>query len=95
MAGSPLFAARANPPTVHPKSRFAQELVIMIMAISREEIDDLRQKGASLIEVLPAGEYKDAHLPGAISLPLKHITRERMDEFARDLPLVMYCYDNQ
>jgi hypothetical protein len=84
MAGGPLFAARANPPTVHPKSRFAQELVIMITAISREEI-----------EVLPAGEYKDAHLPGAISLPLKHITRERMDEFARDLPLVMYCYDNQ
>jgi rhodanese-related sulfurtransferase len=45
------------------------------------------------VDVLPAAEYADEHLPGAISLPLKQLdatTAARLDP-AR--PVIVYCWD--
>lgn len=35
------------------------------------QLRELLQDGAQLVEVLPAAEYDELHLPGAISIPLK------------------------
>ena len=55
----------------------------------------LAEQEAQLVEVLPADEYADEHLPGAINIPLKqldHATTHRLD---RARPVIVYCYDDQ
>jgi rhodanese-related sulfurtransferase len=36
----------------------------------RDRVRDLVRGGAELVEVLPADEYDDAHLPGALTVPV-------------------------
>src|SRR6266568_1988731 len=47
--------------------------MVMPAGIGREELRTLTGQGAQLAEVLPAEEYAWAHLPGAVSLPLKEL----------------------
>jgi rhodanese-related sulfurtransferase len=51
--------------------------------------------GVQLIEVLPASEYEQEHLPGARSLPLVDLTREVVAGLDRGQPVVVYCFDYQ
>ena len=55
----------------------------------------LAEEQAQLIEVLPAAEYEDEHLPGAINIPLKELDRETTRELDRGWPVIAYCYDYQ
>jgi hypothetical protein len=43
----------------------------MATLIDREEVKRLVADGAQLLEVLPAEEYAEDHLPGAVSRPLR------------------------
>jgi rhodanese-related sulfurtransferase len=61
--------------------------------IDRDQLQDLVQRGAQLIEVLPAREYEEDHLPGARSLPLRAINREAAKTLDRARPLIVYCWD--
>jgi rhodanese-related sulfurtransferase len=49
--------------------------------------------GGQLVEVLPAAEYADEHLPGAISLPLKELDATTAARLDRSRPVVVYCWD--
>jgi rhodanese-related sulfurtransferase len=60
--------------------------------IGRQEVQDLTRGGAQLVEVLPAEEYEWAHLPGAVSLPLKELD-ERWEQLDRSRPVIAYCND--
>ena len=65
----------------------------MATRIDLGQLRKLLDGGAQLVEVLPAAEYADEHLPGAISLPLKQLdatTAARLDP-AR--PVIVYCWD--
>lgn len=65
----------------------------MATRIDLAQLQGLLAGGAQLVEVLPAAEYADEHLPGAISLPLKQLdatTAARLDP-AR--PVIVYCWD--
>jgi len=68
----------------------------MPRSIERHELQRLlAEQKAQLVEVLPADEYADEHLPGAINIPLKqldHATTRRLD---RARPVIVYCYDDQ
>jgi rhodanese-related sulfurtransferase len=55
----------------------------------------LADQQAQLIEVLPAAEYEDEHLPGAINIPLKELDRETTRKLDRGRPVIAYCYDYQ
>jgi rhodanese-related sulfurtransferase len=55
----------------------------------------LAEEQAQLVEVLPAAEFADEHLPGAISIPLKQLDRERAQQLDRNRPVIVYCYDSQ
>jgi rhodanese-related sulfurtransferase len=60
--------------------------------IDRERLQDMVKQGAQLIEVLPAKEYSEDHLPGAVSHPLRELERDS-DQIDRSRPIVVYCWD--
>lgn len=62
----------------------------------RIELPELRaliEQRAQLVEVLPAAEYADVHLPGAINIPLKQLDADSTGALDRRRPVVVYCYD--
>ncbi|MCP9488145.1 MAG: rhodanese-like domain-containing protein [Gaiellaceae bacterium MAG52_C11] len=68
----------------------------MPSAIDRDEVQRLlAEQQAQPIEVLPAAEYEDEHLPGAINIPLKQLDRETTRALDRGRPVIAYCYDYQ
>jgi rhodanese-related sulfurtransferase len=48
---------------------------------------------AQVVDVLPPREYDESHIPGAISIPLKQLTRETVSVLSREKPVVVYCHD--
>ena len=65
----------------------------MPTVIGRDELRKLTGDGAQLVEVLPAEEYEWAHLPGAVSLPLKELDG-RAGQLDRSRPVIVYCHDS-
>jgi rhodanese-related sulfurtransferase len=65
----------------------------MTTLIQRADVPRLVAAGAQLVETLPEQNYRDGHLPGAISLPLKQLTTERAAELNRGRPVIVYCWD--
>jgi rhodanese-related sulfurtransferase len=62
--------------------------------IARDEVRALVDAGAQLVEVLPANEYAEDHLPGAINLPLRRLETEATTVLDRALAVVVYCWDS-
>ena len=61
--------------------------------IDRNQVQELVERGAQLVEVLPADEYEEDHLPGAISLPLRRLETEAVSLLDRTRPVIVYCWD--
>jgi phage shock protein E len=61
--------------------------------IDRNRVQKLVETGAQLVEVLPADEYEEDHLPGAISLPLRRLETEAVRILDRSRPVIVYCWD--
>ena len=64
----------------------------MPTSVTRAQVRDLLAADAQLVEVLPADEYRWAHLPGAVNLPLKELDA-RTDQLDRSRPVIVYCHD--
>jgi rhodanese-related sulfurtransferase len=62
--------------------------------INREEVQRLVTEGAQLVEVLPAKEYEEDHLPRAISLPLRRLEAEARTILDAERPVIVYCWDS-
>ena len=43
----------------------------MPTSIDPARLQELLEHGAQLVEVLPAAEYAEEHLPGAVSIPVQ------------------------
>jgi rhodanese-related sulfurtransferase len=68
----------------------------MSVAIDRDEVQRfVREEGAQLVEVLPADEFEDEHLPGAINIPLKMLDHDSASSLDPRTPVIVYCYDYQ
>jgi rhodanese-related sulfurtransferase len=65
----------------------------MFRRIDYTELKPLLDQGAQLVEVLPAEEYAEEHLPGAISIPLKELDAESTAQLDKKKPVVTYCWD--
>lgn len=61
--------------------------------IDRKQVKTLVEGGAQLVEVLPADEYEEDHLPGAINLPLRRLETEAVQLLDRNRPVIVYCWD--
>ncbi len=60
------------------------------------EVRALKQRlaqGAQLLDVLPAEDYEEDHLPGAINIPVKELNAKTAARLAKDRPVIVYCYD--
>jgi rhodanese-related sulfurtransferase len=66
----------------------------MATSIALPELQALVAAGAQLAEVLPEGEYAEAHLPGAINIPLKQLTAQTAGALDRERAVVVYCWDS-
>ena len=63
----------------------------MPTSIDRHEVQRLvEQDGAQLVEVLPEAEYAEAHLPGAINIPLKELDAQSISVLNTDAPVIVY-----
>jgi rhodanese-related sulfurtransferase len=67
----------------------------MPIDINRDDVQRLAANGAQLVEVLPKEEYNEAHLPGAINLPLKKLDRQSAKQLDPTHPIIVYCNDFQ
>jgi rhodanese-related sulfurtransferase len=65
----------------------------MSTLIDREAVQRMTRDGAQLIEVLPAKEYAEDHLPGAVSHPLGRL-KEEAAQIDRTRPVIVYCWDS-
>jgi rhodanese-related sulfurtransferase len=66
----------------------------MPRVIDRNELRRLAADGARIVEVLPAYEYEEEHIPGAISLPLRRLERHATQLLDREQAIVVYCWDS-
>ncbi len=66
----------------------------MSQVIDRETVRRLMEQGAQIVDVLPAGEYGEDHLPGAVNLPLRKIETEASAVLDRTRSIVVYCADS-
>ncbi len=63
--------------------------------INRNDVQRLVANGAQLVEVLPADEYSEAHLPNAINIPLKKLDQQSVKPLDLARPVITYCHDFQ
>ena len=66
----------------------------MPRGIGLEQLGRLIDDGAQLVEVLPAAEYDEEHLPGAVNLPLKELDATSAERLDRSRAVIVYCYDS-
>lgn len=66
----------------------------MATSIKRADVQRLVAAGVQLVETLPEQDYRNGHLPGAVSLPLKQLTAERAAKLDRGRPVIVYCWDS-
>ena len=60
--------------------------------VARDELRQLLDRGAQLVEVLPANEYREDHLPGALNVPLRGLEAAH-DVLDVNRPVIVYCWD--
>ena len=65
----------------------------MPLPSTRQQLLDLVDSGAQVVEVLPQDEYDEEHLPGAINLPLRRLDAAAAAVLDRSRPVVVYCWD--
>ena len=65
----------------------------MAQELDRDGVRRLMAEGAQIIDVLPAREYGEDHLPGAINLPLRKIEADASRVLDCSRPIVVYCWD--
>jgi len=63
--------------------------------IDRIGVQRLIERGAQVVDVLPANEYAEQHLPGATSIPLKRLNVDMAAQLDHEMPVIVYCWDYQ
>lgn len=66
----------------------------MAQVIGRQRVRHLMEQRAQIVDVLPAVEYGEDHLPGAINLPLRKIETEATKVLDPTRAIVVYCADS-
>ena len=67
---------------------------IVATRIWLEQLHELVDRGAQVVEVLPEDDYAAAHLPGAANLPLRELDEHHAAVLDRTRPVVVYCWDS-
>ena len=65
----------------------------MFEKIDYQGLRRLLDQDAQLVEVLPAEEFAEEHLPGAINIPLKQLDADSTAQLDKSRPVIVYCWD--
>jgi rhodanese-related sulfurtransferase len=68
--------------------------VFRVREVSRQEVQELLEQGVQVVDVLPAEEFEEDHLPGAVNLPLRKIETDARAVLDPSRPVVVYCWDS-
>ena len=66
----------------------------MAREVDLDGVRRLMEQGAQIVDVLPAQEYGEDHLPGAINLPPRKIEAEASRVLDPSRAIVVYCADS-
>jgi rhodanese-related sulfurtransferase len=66
----------------------------MATRIWLEQLEELIDRGAQVVEVLGEDDYAPVHLPGAINVPLRQLDEQHVAVLDRARPVVVYCWDS-
>jgi rhodanese-related sulfurtransferase len=66
----------------------------MPLGIDAIGLRKLLADGATLIEVLPEDEFREEHLPNAVSIPLKALDADSTAGLDKQRPVIVYCWDS-
>lgn len=58
--------------------------------LTRQELQDLRRRGATLLDVRTSGEFSQGHAKGARNIPLGDL-KARLGELERGRPILVCC----
>ncbi|MEX2644976.1 MAG: rhodanese-like domain-containing protein [Gaiellaceae bacterium] len=61
--------------------------------VTRDDVQRLIEEGAQVVDVLPAKEYEERHIAGAVSIPLRELGERAPRELDPSRPVVTYCND--
>jgi rhodanese-related sulfurtransferase len=65
-------------------------------SIDRNEVRRLlAEEDGQLVEVLPAKEFGEEHIVGAVNIPLKELDERAPRKLERERPVIVYCNDYQ
>lgn len=67
----------------------------MPIELRKEEVRQMLQDGAQLVEVLSSRAYQKIHLEGAINLPLYELDAQSSSQLDKERPVIVYCADYQ
>ena len=62
--------------------------------LRRHAVQELIEKGAQVVEILPPEEFEEDHLPGAVNMPLRKIETEAESALDKNTPVIVYCWDS-
>jgi rhodanese-related sulfurtransferase len=62
-------------------------------SVDAAALERLMAEGGQVVEVLPAEEFAEEHLPGARNIPLKELGPETTAQLDRAKPVIVYCWD--
>ena len=82
------FSERLRPP--QPDGSWRDWTILQFSDFFRMR---LMARGAQIVDVLPAREFGEDHLPGAVNLPLRKIEAEALRVLDPSRPVVVYCAD--
>ena len=66
----------------------------MVQEVDRYAVQRLLEQGAQLVDVMPAAEFAESHIRGAIHIPLRRLADDGPRLLDRDRPVILYCYDS-
>lgn len=69
----------------------------MAKSIDRKELKEKMDRGDDfvLVEVLGPKAYKEAHIKGAINIPLENIGHKAKERFDPEQEIIVYCADKE
>ena len=59
--------------------------------ISLEELNELRKRGITIIDVRSPQEFQENHIDGAISIPEYEIKKDIIDRINPEEEIIVYC----
>jgi rhodanese-related sulfurtransferase len=68
---------------------------MMPQNINREQVQQMIEQGAQLVEVLGRFQYRQLHLPKAINIPLQSLDRDTAGKLQKNRPIIVYYHDYQ